>query len=100
MPKAEIHDGKLTIPLSDEIREKLDLRDGDEVEAHIVKGAVVLRPASAGARERTWERIFSIIDQVRLRPGQPAMTAEQVEQMIVNEVKAVRRAQRDRQHDG
>ena len=38
MPKAEIRDGKLAIPLSDEVRQKLDLRDGDEVEAHILKG--------------------------------------------------------------
>lgn len=100
MSKAEIRDGKLTIPPSDEIREKLDLRDGEEVEAHVLKGAVVLRPASAGARERVGERIFSNIDQVQLRPGQAAMTAEQVEQMIVDEVKAVPRAQRDRRDDG
>jgi len=100
MPKAEIRDGKLAIPLTEEIRQKLDLREGDEVEARILEGAVILRPALAGARERAWERIFSIIDQVQLRPEQPAMTAEQVEQMIVDEVKAVRRAQRDRPHDG
>jgi hypothetical protein len=56
-------------------------------------------PVSGNARERAWERIFSIIDQVRLRPGQPGMTAEEVEEMIVDEVKAVRRARRAQPHD-
>jgi bifunctional DNA-binding transcriptional regulator/antitoxin component of YhaV-PrlF toxin-antitoxin module len=99
MPKAEIRDGKLTIPLSEEVREKLDMHDGDEFEAHILSGSVILRPVSGEPRERAWERIFSIIDQVRLRPGQPEMTAEEVEEMIVEEVKAVRRARSAQPHD-
>ena len=60
----------------DDVREKLDVHDGYELEAHIRLGSVILRPVSGKARERGWERIFSIIDQVRLRPGQPEMTAE------------------------
>ena len=31
MPKAHIRDGALTIPLTEEIRDKLDLRDGEEL---------------------------------------------------------------------
>jgi bifunctional DNA-binding transcriptional regulator/antitoxin component of YhaV-PrlF toxin-antitoxin module len=99
MPKARIRNGELTIPLSDEVREKLDVHDGDELEAHILSGSVILRPVSGEARERAWERIFSIIDQVRLRPRQPEMTAEEIEEMIVDEVKAVRRARRAQPHD-
>ena len=96
MPKAHIRNGELTIPLSDEIREKLDVRDGDELEAHVFKGSVSFTPKSADARERAWERIFSIIDQVRVRPGQSPLTDEE----IVEEVHAVRRARRARQqHD-
>jgi hypothetical protein len=36
---------------------------------------------------------------VRVRPGQPEMPIEEVEQMIVDEVKAVRRANRRRRYD-
>ncbi len=97
MPKAHIRNGELTIPLSDEIREKLELRDGDELEAHVFKGSVSFTPTSPEARERAWERIFSVIDRVHIRPGQPEMSSEEVEQMIVDEVKAVRRARRARQ---
>lgn len=100
MPKAHIRNGNLTIPLSDEIREKLNVHDGDELDAHIFKGSVTFTPASSDMPEQAWERIFSIIDQVRVRPGQPEMSPEDVEQMIEDEVKAVRRARRNAEaHD-
>lgn len=94
MPKARIRNGELTIPLSDELREKLDVRDGDELEAHVFPGSVVLRSTSPDARERAWERIFSIIDQVRPTPEQAAKPIEQVEEEIVEYVKETRRARR------
>ena len=94
MPKAHIRNGNLMIPLSDEIREKLDVHEGDELEAHVFPGSVVLRTASADARERAWERIFSIIDQVRPTPEQEAKPIEQVEKEIVESVKETRRARR------
>jgi len=100
MPKAHIRNGALTIPLTDEIREKLDVHDGDELDAHVFKGSVTFTPASSEVRDQAWDRLFAIIDQVRVRPGQPAMSPEEVEQMIDEEVKAVRRARRTRpQHD-
>ena len=90
MPKARIRDGELTIPLSEDIREKLGVHDGDELEAHVFKGSVSFTPKSADARERAWKRIFSIIDRVRLRPGQSPLSDDE----IVEEVHAVRRARR------
>ena len=96
MPKAHIRDGELTIPLSDEIREKLDVHDGDELEAHVFNGSISFTPASSGARDRAWERIFSTIERVRVRPGQKPLTDAE----IVEEVRAVRHARRARQqHD-
>ena len=100
MPKAHIRNGALTIPLSDEIRDKLNVHDGDELDAHVFKGSVTFTPASSEVREQAWESLFSIIDQVRVRPGQPEMSPEEVDQMVDEEVKAIRRARRSRQqHD-
>jgi len=93
MPKAHIRNGALTIPLTDEIREKLDVREGDELEAHIFKGSVSFTPKSSAARERAWEDLFSIIDRVRLRPGKQPLSEDE----IAAEVKAVRRTRRARQ---
>jgi hypothetical protein len=36
---------------------------------------------------------------VRLRPGEPEMTVAELEEMIVDEVKAVRQARRAHPHD-
>jgi len=96
MPKAHFRNGALTIPLSDEIREKLDVHEGDELEAHIFPGSVVLRTSSPDIRERAWERIFSITDQVRPTPEQAAKPIAQVEEEIVEAVKETRRAGRTR----
>jgi hypothetical protein len=94
MPKARIRNGELTIPLSDEIREKLDVHDGDELEAHVFKGSVSFTPKSTEFRERAWEDVFSIIDRVLLRARRRPLT----EAEIVEEVHAVRRTRRARQH--
>lgn len=99
MPKAHIRNGELRIPLSDEIREKLDVHDGDELDAHVFKGSVTFTPASSDLRERAWQRIFSIIDRVHVRAGLLEMSAEEVEQMINEEVRAARHARGGRQQD-
>lgn len=94
MPKVRVRNG--AIPLTDEIREKLGVHEGDELEAHVFKGSVSFTPKSSDARERAWQRIFSVIDRVELRPGQSPMTEEE----IVEAVHEVRRARRARQqHD-
>jgi bifunctional DNA-binding transcriptional regulator/antitoxin component of YhaV-PrlF toxin-antitoxin module len=96
MPKAHIRNGELTIPLSDEIREKLNVREGEELHAHILEDGLIVTRTSPEARLRAGERLFEIIDRVRLRPGQKPLTEEE----IVKEVHAVRRARRVRQqHD-
>lgn len=94
MPKAHIRNGALTIPLTDEMREKLAVRDGDELDARVYKGGLTVVPATDEARQQAGQRILELIDQVRVRPGQPAMSPEEVEQMIDEEVKAVRHARR------
>ncbi len=100
MPKAQIRDGTLTIPLSEELREKLHVRDGDELEAHVFEGSLTLTRTTDDARRQAGKRILATIDQVRPRPGQPAMTPEEVDQMVDEEIKAVRRARHARhQHD-
>lgn len=96
MPKARIRNGELTIPLSEEIREKLDVHEGDELEAHVFPGSVVFRTSSPDAREQAWQRIMSVTARVRPTREQAAKPIEQAEQEIVDAVKETRRARRDR----
>jgi hypothetical protein len=96
MPKAHIRNGELTIRLSDEIREKFNVREGEQLQAHVLEDGLIVTRTSPDARRRAGERLFEIIDRVRLRPGQKPLT----EKDIVEEVHAVRRARRARQqHD-
>ena len=46
MPKATVRRGKLTIPLSDDVREKLDVHDCDELEVTSEGGRIVLTPVA------------------------------------------------------
>jgi AbrB family looped-hinge helix DNA binding protein len=46
MLKATVRRGRLTIPLPPEIREKFDVRDGDELEVTSEDGRIVLTPAA------------------------------------------------------
>jgi bifunctional DNA-binding transcriptional regulator/antitoxin component of YhaV-PrlF toxin-antitoxin module len=96
MPKVRVSNGNLTIPLSDEIREKLDVHDGEDLQARVLEDGLIVTRTSPEARRRASDRLLAIIDRVRLRPGQKPLT----EREIVEEVHAVRRARRARQpHD-
>jgi hypothetical protein len=100
MPKAHIHNGALTIPLTDEIRRKLDVHEGEELDAHVFKDSVTFTRTTPEVRRQAGERLLEIISRVRIRPGQPDLSSEEVEQMIDEEVKAVRRARGSRhQHE-
>jgi hypothetical protein len=90
MPKAHIRDGELRIPLSEEVRDKLSVQDGDELEAHIFPGSVVLRTIAPDARERAWERILAVTDQVHPTEEQAAKPIAQVEEEIVEYVRETR----------
>jgi bifunctional DNA-binding transcriptional regulator/antitoxin component of YhaV-PrlF toxin-antitoxin module len=96
MPKAHIRNGELTIPLSEEIREKLDVRDGDELEAHVFEGSLTVTRTTLEARRQAGERILATIDRIGLRRGKRPLSEEE----IVEEVHAVRRTRRARpKHD-
>ena len=99
MPKAHVRDGELRIPLTDDIREKLDVHEGEELDAHVFEGSVTFTRTSDEARRQAGVRLIELIDQVRVRPGQPPMSPEEVDRMIDEEVKAFRRERRSRPHD-
>ena len=87
MPRAEVRDGKLIIRCPTSL--ETDVHDGGELEAHVFRKR---DPASGlGEAREQHGSASSIIEQVHLRPGQPEMTAEEVEQMIVEEGR-IRRA--------
>lgn len=94
MPRLEANEGQLTIPVTDDVREKLDLHAGDELSSHVIEGSVVYTPSTPDARERAWRRIDTITSQVRPTPRQARKPIAKVEQEIVEEVKRSSRSRR------
>ncbi len=81
---------QLTLPA--EIRKALDVKDGDYLEAKVVKNGVMLKPVAVTDRERAWKKIEEITSRVRdLKPtGNPKAD----EEWIAREIKRFRREQR------
>lgn len=75
---------QLTLPA--EVRQALNVQEGDYLEAQIVEGGVLLKPVSVVERTRAWQRIEDTLSRVRdIAPdSQEDNTAE--EQKIADEV--------------
>ena len=58
---------QLTLPA--EVRKALNVKEGDYLEAEIVKGGVLLKPVAVVERERAWRRMQEIAARVKdLKP--------------------------------
>jgi AbrB family looped-hinge helix DNA binding protein len=58
---------QLTLPA--DVRKALNVKEGDYLEAEIVKGGVMLKPVAVVERERAWRRIQDIGSRVKdLKP--------------------------------
>lgn len=80
---------QLTLPA--EMRRALNVKEGDYLEARIVRGGVLLKPVSVVGRERAWAGIKSVMSRVRDRSPQPGEDNRAKEEAIAGEVKALRR---------
>ena len=81
---------QLTLPA--EIRRALHVKDGDYLEAKVVKNGVLLKPVAITDRERAWKKIEEITSRVRDR--NPTGDPKADEEWIAREVKRFRRERR------
>jgi AbrB family looped-hinge helix DNA binding protein len=80
---------QLTLPA--EVRRALNVKEGDYLEAHIVKDGVLLKPVAVVERKRAWEKIEKVMSRVRDRKPNPKEDVTAEEERIAQEVKAYRR---------
>ncbi len=86
---------QLTLPA--EIREALNVGEGDYLEAELVEGGVMLRPVSVVRREAAWQRIRGAMATVRPTATQARKSQTQQEaeiQAVVDEVRSDYAAER------
>jgi AbrB family looped-hinge helix DNA binding protein len=79
--------GKVTLPAA--VRHKLELAQGDYLEAELVENGVLLKPVSGIEREQAWDELIRIIDEPKRRDPS-TMSPEEEEEWIAEEIKAAR----------
>lgn len=83
---------QLTLPA--DIRQALNVKEGDYLEASVTPEGVLLKPVAVVQREQAWRRIVDATSQVKdLQPDTP-LSVEELDQQIVEDVKAYRRKHR------
>jgi AbrB family looped-hinge helix DNA binding protein len=80
---------QLTLPA--EVRRALNLKEGDYLDAEIVKDGVLLRPVAVVDRERAWQGIERAVSQVRDLEAKPGEDDQAEEEQIAEMVKEHRR---------
>jgi len=91
---------QLTLPA--DVRQALNVKEGDYLDAQIVKDGVLLRPVSmanrdaerAAERRRAWEKIKEIVSHVKDLEPDPNEDPIAAEERIAEEVMAMRREER------
>jgi antitoxin PrlF len=79
------------ITLPSEIRDALNVREGDYLEAEVVEGGVLLKAVSVVDRDAAWREIREAQASVRPTRQQAAKTVEEQEREILEVVNEVRR---------
>lgn len=75
---------QITLPA--EVRRKLNVSEGDYLEAEVVKEGILLKPVSVVARKEAWKGLVEVLDRVhkKLPTGKksPKEQEEEIAQMI------------------
>lgn len=80
---------QLTLPA--EVRRALNVKEGDYLEARIMKDGVLLKPVSVVERKRAWQRIKKVMSHVRDLKPNPKEDVRAKEEDIARAVKEFRR---------
>jgi AbrB family looped-hinge helix DNA binding protein len=83
------------ITLPPEVRQALKVGVGDYLEAQVVEGGVLLKPVAVIERTKAWEELMRIVKVPKWRGPGPEPTDDEVMDMVVKEIKALRR-----EHEG
>ena len=80
--------GKITLPAA--LRRQLEIVEGEDLEAEVVEGGLLLRRATEAERKKAWRRIREAQRSVRYVGPEPRPQPEDEERMIFEEVGRLR----------
>jgi AbrB family looped-hinge helix DNA binding protein len=79
---------QITLPV--EVRRKLNLADGDYLEAEVVEEGVLLKPVAVIEKDEAWQQVFEAMERVHDRAPRRKKTTKEEEE-IARMVKAFRK---------
>jgi AbrB family looped-hinge helix DNA binding protein len=80
---------QITLPA--EVRQKLKVKEGDYLDAEVVGSSVVLKPVTVLERETAWAKLMEIVNRPKWRGRAPKPSEDEVMEMVVDEIHAMRR---------
>jgi AbrB family looped-hinge helix DNA binding protein len=80
--------GQVTLPA--ELRQKLQVKEGDYLEAEVVENGMLLKPVAFVSRERAWKAIREAQQSVRYIGPEPRPSPEDEEEQIYEIVREFR----------
>ena len=80
--------GQVTLPA--ELRQKLQVKEGDYLEAEVVENGMLLKPVAFVSRERAWKAIREAQRSVRYIGPEPRPSPEDEEEQIYEIVREFR----------
>jgi AbrB family looped-hinge helix DNA binding protein len=78
--------GQITMPK--ELREVLEIKEGDILEVQMEKNKVVLKPKVLVDKSKAWERLSQIVAKVGKRHGK--VSEKEVDNDVLEAIRAVR----------
>lgn len=93
MPTARAKENR-DVSLPQEAWDALNLRAGDELDAEIVEGGVLLRKATTD-RQKAWDRLMEIVNRPKFAGPGPEPTDDEILEQAVEDVHWARE-----QHEG
>jgi len=84
---------QVTIPAK--LRERVDLHEGDLMEASVVEDGILLRPKAVVDRNAVADRVAEIFSRIKPSPDDAGRSEEEIMQDIIEDIAEVRKERRD-----
>ena len=89
---------QVTIPAK--LRERVDLREGDLMEASVVEGGIFFHPKAVVDRNAVADKIEEIFARIKLSPEDAARSEEEIMEDAIKVIVEARKERRDAKREG
>lgn len=89
---------QVTIPAK--LRERVDLHEGDLMEASVVEGGILFSPKAVVDRNAVADRIEEIFARIKFSPEDAARSEEEIMEDAIKIIAEARKERRDAEREG